>query len=36
LKEDHSPISKDSRLIGESFTKEESPKRKPTTVVVNP
>lgn len=36
LEEDHSPISKDSRLIGKSFTKEESPNRKPPTVVVNP
>jgi len=35
-KEDYSPVSEDSRLTGESFTKEESPTRDPSQVAVSP
>jgi len=34
--EDCSPISEDSRLAGESFTKEGSPTRDPSLVAVSP
>ena len=34
--EDCTPISRDSRFAGESFTKEGSPERNPSPVAVSP